>query len=313
MKHTALAILLLLAFVMTGCSEIFEKDIEDETVEIIAPKDGTQTDLQTLQFWWEEVDGADEYDFQLAYPDFVEPQQLLIDSTVSERLVTFSIAPGFTYAWRVRAKNSAHETEWTTANLMIDSALNCVDQIVLLVSPLNSVATTDTVIFFDWDPLTCANSYEWEAIDDNGATVAGPFTFTEDSATITVPEGKLTWSVKGLADQTSTLPSTNILYVDLTAPAVPTLNAPLNNDTSTTGTAQTFTWTSETTTNSPIADDFELWPDSLQSSPYYQLTTDLGTASQDSLPTGTYFWRVQSIDLAGSASDWSEVRKLVID
>ena len=75
----------------------------------------------------------------------------------------------------------------------------------------------------------------------------------------------------------------------------------------------TFTWTSETTTNSPIADDFELWPDSLQSSPYYQLTTDAGTASQDSLPTGTYFWRVQSIDLAGNASDWSEVRKLVID
>ena len=313
MNKLALAIIPLFALILAGCGEIFEKDIEDETVEIIAPKSGTETDLQTVQFWWEEIDGADEYDFQLAYPDFVNPSQLVIDSTVSENLVTFTIAPGFSYTWRVKAKNSAHETEWTEATLMVDSALSCVDQIVLLGAPVDNFATTDTVVFFDWDALSCANEYEWEAIDASGATVAGPWLVSTDSVTLEVPEGKLTWSVKAIADQTSTLPSTFTLYVDLTAPVLPTLNAPLNNDTSTTGSLQTFTWTSEVTDNSPITDSFELWPDSLQSSPYYQTTTDTETAAQDSLLAGTYFWRVKSVDLAGNERDCTATRKLVID
>ena len=47
-------------------------------------------------------------------------------------------------------------------------------------------------------------------------------------------------------------------------------------------------------------------------SPYYQTTTDTETAAQDSLPAGTYFWRVKSVDLAGNESDWTDTRKLVV-
>ena len=38
MQKLALAILPLFALVLAGCGEIFEKNIEDDTVEIIAPK-----------------------------------------------------------------------------------------------------------------------------------------------------------------------------------------------------------------------------------------------------------------------------------
>lgn len=313
MKHKALAFMALLALVFAGCSEIFEKNIEDETVVIIAPADATVTELQTLQFWWEEIDGADEYDFELVYPDFVSPTLLLIDSTVSRNLVTFSLSPGFSYTWRVRAINGAYESGWTEGTLTVDSALSCLDQIVLLTAPAEGVSTIDSVIFFDWEPLSCATEYEWEAADASGTVVAGPYLFSEDSATIEVPEGALIWKVRAIEDQTSTFQSISTLYVDRTAPATPVLNAPVNNDSIGNGTAVTFTWTSETSTNSPITDYFELWPDSLQSAPYFQDGNMDGMVAQDSLPDGTYYWRVQSEDAAGNVSDWTGTRILKVE
>lgn len=298
---------------LAACEAIFEKNIDDETVTVLAPQNNTVTEVQTIQFWWEEVEGADEYRFQLVRPSFGNAVRLVIDTTVRADIVEFTLAPGYNYQWRVQALNSAHQTDWTVANLTVDSALSCLDQTVLLVSPAENVATPDSMVFFDWEPLACADEYEWQALDASGSTVAGPFIFTTDSATIYVPEGALTWQVTAIEAQTSTLPSSHTLYADRTAPTAPVLNAPLPNDSTSTGNAVTFTWTNESPTVAPITDYFELWADSLQGSPYYQLATDDGTAQRDSLPAGDWFWRVQSEDAAGNTSDWSEVRKFWVN
>ena len=75
--------ILLFPFVFTACNELIEEDLADHTVEIVAPKDNTETVHQTILFAWEEVEYGRNYHIQVATPSFSGAQTLLADAIMS--------------------------------------------------------------------------------------------------------------------------------------------------------------------------------------------------------------------------------------
>ena len=63
----------ILPLLFIGC-EIEEEDLEDDWVQVIVPRDLLETDVQTVDFIWEALDGADDYQLQIARPSFLEDE-----------------------------------------------------------------------------------------------------------------------------------------------------------------------------------------------------------------------------------------------
>ena len=103
---------------LAACEDIFEPDLEDKIVQIIAPEDGLQTVRQTNTFWWEYVEGALEYNLQIVNPSFDYILKLELDTNITENQFTYTLTPG-SYQWRVSAFNFSSATPYTMHTLTI--------------------------------------------------------------------------------------------------------------------------------------------------------------------------------------------------
>ena len=99
--------LLILFFVM-GCRDVFEKDISEKEVELVAPADSVETTRSTLTFVWEERDGATGYRLVVVSPSFDRIELYVLDSLVEGNQYSYTLEPG-RYEWGVRPENSAYE------------------------------------------------------------------------------------------------------------------------------------------------------------------------------------------------------------
>lgn len=107
------------AFLLYGCEEIFYvKDISKDTLEIIAPTDSTELNSGVQNFSWKALDGSDNYEIQIATPNFENATQLVLDSTTDKTILSKELDTT-TYQWRVKAVNSAYSTNYTTANFSV--------------------------------------------------------------------------------------------------------------------------------------------------------------------------------------------------
>ncbi|MDC7996886.1 hypothetical protein [Gilvibacter sediminis] len=117
-----LRILLFSLIIVTtySCEEtIFEPDISEDAVSILAPVDGVTIDNETTRFSWNGIDGATEYRIQVATPNFENATQILTDSVVDQFSLEIRLSSG-SYQWRVRAQNSGHQTPYTTATFTVE-------------------------------------------------------------------------------------------------------------------------------------------------------------------------------------------------
>ena len=87
------------------------KDLSEETVVLLAPKEQTELSTGTVVFSWETVEDATHYQLQVASPNFESARQGVIDTLVSSRNFSFDLTPEV-YQWRLRALNSAYETPY---------------------------------------------------------------------------------------------------------------------------------------------------------------------------------------------------------
>lgn len=112
-------VFLLVASVLTGCDDIFLKDITDKKVSIVCPADGyTTTSSQKILFWWDGMEGADEYELQIVTPDFQNIQQLKVQEVLDT--VRYSVTlPAGNYQWRIRGLNNSYASEFVTRNLTV--------------------------------------------------------------------------------------------------------------------------------------------------------------------------------------------------
>lgn len=106
--------------VIFGCDDIVElDDISKDTVMLVAPYKNAVLQTTTLNFSWESIADADNYQIQIATPNFENPLQIVVDSTITTHNLSIDLESN-TYEWRVKAKNSGYETLYTQQAFTIE-------------------------------------------------------------------------------------------------------------------------------------------------------------------------------------------------
>lgn len=114
--------LLVAAFVISfiACNDIIEVvDISSETVNILAPTNEAVLNITEISFNWQLIEEAEEYNIQIATPTFSEALQIITDSTITSTSFSKTLYLG-SYQWRVRAKNSGYESQYTIQSFTVE-------------------------------------------------------------------------------------------------------------------------------------------------------------------------------------------------
>jgi len=112
--------LILMFGLIYGCEQLIEvEDISNETVSVLAPTNNTVLDDTSVNFSWESLDFSETYQLQIALPNFDTAEVIVEDTLISTTSFTKILEPD-EYQWRVRALNSAYQTQYTTQNLTIE-------------------------------------------------------------------------------------------------------------------------------------------------------------------------------------------------
>ncbi len=305
-------ITMLLATVI-ACNDFIEKDIDKETVILLAPANNLTTILLTHTFWWNWLEGAEQYNMQVVEGSFTSVTKFLLDTNISNNKFEYTLYPG-TFQWRVKGINNGSETYFSTFTLTVDSSLNISSQQVILSAPTNNFITNNDNITFTWNNLLNADDYLLEIHENTwtGNLVFGPQITTANSFTTTLSEGTLVWGIQGrnATSNTSTGFSIRTLTIDTTSPSIVTLVAPVDNATLSNG-YNTYSWTQGVNTGTALTDDIFFYSD-VSATNLVKSAQAVGISHQDSLGIGIFYWRVQSTDAAGNIGSMSTIRKVTI-
>ncbi|MFI5219068.1 MAG: hypothetical protein ACHQNT_06230 [Bacteroidia bacterium] len=296
----------ILTSALSGCDDFIEPDIENKTISIISPPDSFTSSVSTQTFWWEELEGAEEYNLQIVRGTFSYVQQFVLDTTITLTKFQYSLLPGM-YEWRVRGENNGGNTSYFTRTLTIDSTLDLSSQTVVLTSPQDNYVTNTTVFTFKWQSLYNAEEYRIQIIDSANNNIISDVTQAETEYDYTLAEGSYTWNVRAQNASSISPYSSRKLTVDLTAPSAPVLVSPLNNAIILFGSNDSLTWSVDAAS---VADSLFIDTDSTFSNPNKIFTVNTYYIITQS--TGAYFWKAKSMDAAGNESAFSAYRKFFI-
>jgi len=119
MKKIGYALLLCCFF---SCEEIInEEDITARNMILLAPTTNSTIAAGAINFSWQTVNGAVEYNLQVATPSFANATQIVLDTTMSTTNFNYMLETN-NYEWRVKALNSGYETGYTTNAFQIIEA-----------------------------------------------------------------------------------------------------------------------------------------------------------------------------------------------
>lgn len=202
-----------------SCEDVISvPDISEDEVLVIAPVDGSVLDEGEITFTWEELEFAEEYQLQIAIPDFMTTNQIVLDTIVGDSIQTFrnfttTLLPE-TYEWRIRAFNTEYETEYTARQLEIVTANTPLsDQVITLLAPEDNFETSETAVQFTWETLADASLYRIRIIDPSDNSVFLEETTTNSEVNIDFESGSYTWSVRGENDIQNTAYTTRAITI----------------------------------------------------------------------------------------------------
>ncbi len=300
----------LLFLMFFSCEEVlFEEDLSDKTIVLIAPADSTTVRNTSVTFSWEEVDQATEYRLQIAQPGFENAAQIVLDSAVTATTFSTTLVRN-EYEWRVRAQNSGTATPYATASFTVVESEDFSARQVLLVTPENNAITNETSSELQWQSVSDATLYRVQLLDSSNEIIQEEIT-TETSVSLTFPEGVTRWQVRAENNTQSTLYTTRTLTVDSERPNQPVPTAPVN-DATQTETTVTFSWTREAVAGTAELDSIYIYSDVGLT----QLVTkdEVTSPSDITLEAGTaYYWFLKAFDEAGNESDSSVVSRFTIN
>jgi len=118
-KTRLLLVVYVFALIMSSaCTDIFEKDLSNQTVELLSPTDSLITQDKTQKFWWTLIEGSLWYELQVVSPDFSNTSSVKLDSVLENNNFQLTLQPGV-YHWRVRALNGSSSTGYSENTLII--------------------------------------------------------------------------------------------------------------------------------------------------------------------------------------------------
>jgi hypothetical protein len=304
---------LITTMLFCSCEDFIEPDIEHEVIHLLAPTNNLITIQLTHTFWWDFLDGTEVYNMQIVEGTFASAIQLILDTTINTNKFDATLPPG-SFQWRVRGENNGGETNYTTFNLEIDSALDISSLGVVLNTPSIDFITNSTSVEFSWSALLNADDYLIEVHKNtwSGAVAFGPEIESITNLTTTLGEGVFVWGVqaRNSTSATSTAFTTRTFTVDTTTPSPPLLVTPSNNSTVNNG-SNTYTWTQGANTGTALTDHIYFYTDVLGATPIKDASA-VGLSYRDSLAPGTYYWAVRSTDAALNIGEFSDLYKVVI-
>ena len=112
MKLNKLFLLVVLVAACVACETALEENLSGKKPVLLAPVNNLVTIDTMHTFYWERMDGADEYQLQLVSPRFDSIVQLIVDTTINGNTFTMDLNPK-RYQWRVKAINSGSESDFS--------------------------------------------------------------------------------------------------------------------------------------------------------------------------------------------------------
>jgi len=112
--------LILIFGLIYSCEQLIEvEDISQDAVSILAPTNNTVLGDTSVNFSWESLDFSETYQLQIALPNF-DTAEVIVEDTIINTTSYVKDLEVAQYQWRVRALNSAYQTQYTTQNLTIE-------------------------------------------------------------------------------------------------------------------------------------------------------------------------------------------------
>ncbi len=299
-----------LGLIVISCEEIlFEENITDEIVSIIAPTNNAVVENNTVNFSWETITGATKYRLQIAQPNFANAAQILEDTLITGANYRTTLTPA-NYEWKIRAQNESSETEPTTTQFRVEESQDFSAREVILISPADAQINSATQVNLQWTAVTDATIYRIQILNESNVVVQEETT-TSTSIQLTFPEGNSSWQVRAENQTQSTLYTSRSLMVDSMNPRKPILVSP------TTGTTQdettvNFTWTREAVAGTTEFDSIYLYTNPTLTA---LVNKDRATSPKEItvIEGDTYYWIVRAFDEAGNQSEVSDVFNIIIN
>ena len=299
-------IVLTFLFSIFACSDIVEEDITKRSIQVLSPIDNYNAESTTVNFLWNYVEGADEYQVEIVRGGFNNVLSFAVDTFLDINQFTYNFNPG-EYQWSIRAVNSEYSTEYFTRSFRVDSISNISQSSVLLSFPEQDEFYGDSSLTLSWQSVFSATSYIVLVKNANN----GNFVVMDTTTTNFYTTGNVLtnapheWQVKALNDQSETPFSTSTFTVDLIQPGTPALLKPNNQLSPAIDRAVEFSWRSGLDTNWDF-DSIYIYETTVSSSPLI-VEKMVGTTFTDSSFTtgGVYKWRVKSFDKANNSSQFS--------
>ncbi|NAY93511.1 hypothetical protein GTQ34_16510, partial [Muricauda sp. JGD-17] len=157
-----------------ACEDILEvPDITDQTVLILAPKEGSTIDINEVGFNWEALADATSYRIQIATPNFENALQFVMDSVVPvdtlgnvATRINVELTNG-NYTWRIKALNSDYETSYSSSSFQVNGDVNAdiiPPNTPQLVTPADGSSQNNTTVNFTWTREDVAGTAERDSI-----------------------------------------------------------------------------------------------------------------------------------------------------
>jgi hypothetical protein len=300
---------LLLICTLTACSDILEKDISDDTPEILGPNESV-IEYGTISFWWNKLDGATSYRLQLVSPSFNAPQRLVLDTLVNSNIFEFTPDVGV-YQWRVQAVNYGYSSLFSpNADLEIIEGSDLGRVTLQLQSPSDNHFTNNSSTSFSWSEISIATGYRFQLFSNEGVVVDDTVTQGFYSVTFADDDKLYEWVVTAFNETSKTVSAKRKLTIDHTSPPVPGLTVPRNDSTLEMSTKVNFTWIRSGV--DVAADSFYIFAEDGQFIEKLVAQKVSGTSMEVNISSalfttdGDYFWQVKSIDMAGNTGPGAE-------
>ena len=95
-----------------------ELNLSGAYLSLMSPVDNLSTNQANITFWWNELNGAEKYVFELVKPSFGNIADVIKNVEQTGNQIQVTLSPG-NYQWRVKAKNDSSETGYTMRSLTI--------------------------------------------------------------------------------------------------------------------------------------------------------------------------------------------------
>jgi len=285
--------------------EVFTEDISESLVVLIAPSEGSNIEANPINFSWEEVAFAENYILQVATPNFENAQQVVVDEIVVGTSLEQTL-PNGNYQWRIKAKNSASETNFTTNNFTVDTGAEFPDREVVIISPPDNFISNQSDVNLQWQAVEEATLYRLQIIDPADNSVVSEQTTASTSLITTFSEGNYSWQIRAESDTQSTQYFLQNITIDSVVPNIPVLLTPTDGE-SLASTSVNFTWSREAIEGTTESDRIFIYDDAALTNLILQEEVSGGSFTTTLTSNQTYYWKMKAFDQAGNQSDDSGV------